>query len=120
MNASTPAGFYRYQRPVYSIDFANSVYTSYKYKHNEHIFTVEQGTEFHLKFNVTANPWPTDDDVYRNGHLLQYSPQGTIYSGVDYIRIRSVNQSHSGKYKLTSTNNAGKGQISFHLKVKGM
>ena len=104
---------------MYSIDFDNSVYTSYEHKHNEHIFTVEQGTQFYLKLNLTANPWPTDNDLYQNGHLLQYSPQGTIYSGVDNMRIRSVNQSHAGKYKLSSTNHAGEGHISFRLKVKG-
>ena len=107
------------QRPVYSIDFGSSVYTSHKYKHNEHIFTVEQGTQFYLKLNLNAYPMPTDEDLYKDGHLVPSSPQGTIYCGVDYMQIHRVNHSQAGKYKISSRNRAGEGHISFRLKVKG-
>jgi hypothetical protein len=114
----TPAR--HYQHPKYGIDLARSRYSSYERKHNEHIFTVEQGTQFYLKLNLTANPMPVDDseDLYQNDDLLQYSPQGTVESGLDFMRIRTVNHSHAGKYKIVSKNIAGKGQITFHLKVK--
>lgn len=96
------------------------MYSSYKRKHNEHIFTVEQGTQFYLKLNLNAYPMPADDseDLYKNDHLVQYSPQGTIECGLDYMRIQRVDHSHAGRYKIVSKNIAGKGQITFRLKVK--
>ena len=108
-----------FQRPVYSIDSGSSVYTSHKYKHNEHIFTVEQGTQFYLKLNLNAYPRPKDADLYMDGHLVPYTPQGTIDCGVDYMEIQHVNHSDAGKYKISSRNRAGEGHFSFRLKVKG-
>lgn len=54
ISACTLAGYHHYQRPVYSIDLDSSIYTSYEYKHNEHVFKVEQGTQFYLKLNLKA------------------------------------------------------------------
>ena len=108
-----------YQAPVYGFDLNSSQFTSYAYENNELVFTVEQGTRFYLKLHLTANPRPTSENVYENGHLLQYSPYGTIYTGVDNMRVESVNQSHAGRYKISSSNIAGEGHITFRLKVKG-
>ena len=63
---------------------------------------------------------PADDseDLYKNDHLLHYSPRATIKCGLDYMLIQTADHSHAGRYKLVSKNSAGKGQITFRLKVK--
>ena len=107
------------QRPVYRIDFDNSKYSSYKYSNNEHVFTVEQGTQFNLRLHLTANPMPTYDTLYRNSQEVPESSNGVIYTGVDYMRIDSVTPSQSGYYRLSSSNFMGEGSISFRLNVEG-
>ena len=57
--------------------------------------------------------------MFKNGRPLPSSPQGTVYTGVDYMRIQSVDQVHAGTYKISSRNCAGEGHISFQLTVKG-
>ena len=97
------------------------MYSSYKRtKHNEHIFTVEQGAEFHLKLILNAYPMPADDskDLYKNDHRIQIQHSRTMEWGLDYMRIVTVDRSHAGKYTIVSENIAGKGKIIFQLKVK--
>ena len=113
--------FYPYidQRPVYCIDFDNSKYSSYKCRNNEHVFTVEQGTQFYLKLHLTANPMPTYETLYYNDEEVPYTPDGTIYTGVDYMRIDSVIQSDAGPYKISTRNWMGEGSMSFRLDIQG-
>ena len=63
---------------------------------------------------------PQDVDLYKDGDLLPYDPQGTIYCGVDYMEIQEVDCSDARKYKISTRNTAGEGHISFRLKVKGI
>ena len=106
------------KRPAYDINFKKSKYSSYKYINDEHVFTVEQGTPFYLKLNLTANPMPKTDKSYRNGQELSYSPTGQIYIGMDYMRIDSVIPSQAGCYTISSSNFMGGGSLTFQLKVK--
>ena len=107
------------QCPVYSIDFDNSQHGPYQCVNNECVFMVEQGSQFYLKLNLRANPMPTTVTVYKNDRELVYSPFGTIYVGVDHMRINSVTQSHTGRYRMSSRNFMGEGSITFQLNVQG-
>ena len=111
----------RQQPPAYTIDWANSVYTSksLNYSGSEYIITVEQGHRFYLALNLNAWPCPTKANLYKNGHLVESSPKGTIFVDVDRMGIQIVDrQAYEGRYTIESTNEAGTGEISFHLKVK--
>ena len=106
------------QRPTYSIDHKHSRYNSHRIKNNEHVFTVQQGKRFYLKLYLNAYPKPKDEDLYKDSELLQYDPNGTIYSGVDFMEIQRVVPNDAGKYKISSRNSVGEGHFSFRLKVK--
>ena len=105
------------KRPVYSgIEFSDSVYTSYVFEHNRHIFTAEAGTRFFLKLHLAANPWPGSCNLYRNGQLLRRSPLGTIQLCVDSVNIQAVQPSDDGAYTISSSNLFGEGRFSFQLR----
>lgn len=109
------------RRPQYTIDLGSSTYASNSYDRwkEEYTFTVEQGRRFYLQFNLTASPFPTRADLYRNGQLVESTRNGTIFVGIDRVGIQSVDrQEYAGSYRLVSSNDAGYGEISFHLKVQ--
>ena len=108
-----------YQKPVYTRINSSSIYTSYAFENNQHVFTVEQGTRFYLKLNLTANPWPTNDSLSMNGIVLQQSPQGNITLEVDSINIPSVQNTDAGNYTISCSNLMGTVRFSFRLKVVG-
>ena len=109
-----------YQRPQYTIDFDRSQYQTKECDwKGQHIFTVEQGRRFYLQLNLTAYPLPTRADLYKNGQIVQSTPMGTIFVGVDRMGIQSVDrQAYAGTYTIRSSNDAGYGEISFQLKVQ--
>ena len=104
---------------MYSIDFNNSQHGPYQCVNKECVFTVEQGSRFYLKLNLRANPMPTTVTAFQNGQELVPDPLGTIYVGVDYMRINSVTQSHTGLYQMSTRNIMGEGSITFRLNVQG-
>lgn len=109
------------RRPHYTIDFDRSQYQAkeYDYRKNQHIFTVEQGRRFYLQLNLTASPFPTRADLYKDGLIIQSTATGTIFVGVDRMGIQSVDsQAYVGTYTIRSSNDAGYGEISFQLKVQ--
>ena len=111
------------RRPQYTIDLDNSKYSSRSFdrRKNEYIFTVEQGCRFYLQLNLTASPFPTRADLYKDGNLVESTRNGTIFVGIDRMGIQSVDrQAYAGSYKIVSSNDAGHGEISFQLKVQGM
>ena len=91
------------------------------YNATNNTITVEQGTAFLLKFEVTAWPIPTHVDLYKDGRKVAISQRnGTIFVGLDRVSIPRVDkQSYAGKYKISATNSAGEGHTLFQLKVKG-
>ena len=106
-------------RPVYNIDFNNSVYTHYVVQNDQHVFIVEQGARFVLKLTLSANPMPTSSNLYKNGQLLHRSPLGTIYLSLDTVSIQTVQNSHDGNYMITCSNIMGEGRLSFQIRVVG-
>ena len=98
---------------------ASSIPTMYTYESNQHVFTVEQGTHFYLKLNLSANPWPTSCDLYKNGIILQRSPFGNINLNVDSVNIQSVQNTDNGNYTISCSNSMGEGRFPFQLKVVG-
>ena len=109
------------QRPCYTIDLDRSQYQTKDYDSckNQHIFTVEQGRRFYLQLNLTASPFPTRADLYKDGWIVQSTAMGTIFVGVDRRGIQSVDrQAYAGTYTIRSSNDAGCGEISFQLKVQ--
>ena len=109
------------RRPQYEINFENSQYASKSFDRwkNEYTFTVEQGSRFYLQFNLTASPFPTRADLYKDGNLVESTRNGTIFVGIDRIGIQSVDrQQYAGRYRIFSSNDAGHGEISFNLKVQ--
>ena len=110
-----------YQKPVYTGINSSSIYTSHAVENNQHVFTVEPGNRFYLKLNLTANPWPTNDDLSKNGSALQrvqWAGPGTISLGVDSINIQSTQYSDAGNYVISCSNFMGKGRFPFRLKVE--
>ena len=86
---------------------------------NEYTFTVEQGSRFYLQFNLTASPFPTRAELYKDDKLVESTRNGTIFVGIDRVGIQSVDrQQYAGRYKIISSNDAGHGEISFNLKVQ--
>jgi hypothetical protein len=108
---------------VYSgFDSSASKYASYAYENNQPVFTAEQGTRFYLKLSLTANPWPTSYDLYRNGRALQRAVgvgQATINLNPDSVNFQRVQSTDAANYTITSSNSMGQGQFSFRLKVVG-
>lgn len=110
----------QYQRPVYTgIDFGSSIYTDYAFENNQHVFTVEQGTRFYLKLNLTANPPPKNDSLSKNGTILQRSPWGNINLGVNSANIQSVQYTDTANYTISCSNSMGAGSFFFRLNVVG-
>ena len=110
------------ERPKYKINFEESVFGSREYdrSHRRHVFTVEQGTRFFLKLDLTADPMPSSVELLRNGHTVSSSSFATIYVSADRICIQTVyGQGYAGVYKL-KCNNGLEGHISFELIVIGM
>ena len=108
-----------YHSPVYSIDFSNSIYTSYAFENNQHVFTVEQGTRFYLKLNLSANPIPKSSDLAENGNQLQRAPWGRIYLGMDSVNIQSVQYTDAANYSISCSNFMGEGRFTFRLNIVG-
>lgn len=93
--------------------------TSFDRRKDEYTFRVEQGCRFYLQFNLTASPFPTRADLYKDGRLVESTSNGTIFVGIDRVGIQSVDRrEYAGSYRLVSSNDAGCGEISFHLKVQ--
>ena len=115
---------YFQQRPEYSVDLNNSVYTSQYYDTttNEYVFVVEQGRQFFLKLNLSANPPPSNANVnlYENGQKLQSGPGGTINLQTDSVGIRTTTKSHEGSYTIESSTIAGEGSLRFRIQVQGI
>ena len=116
-----------YRRPEYTgVDTESSKYASHKYENNQLVFTVEQGTQFYLKLNLKANPWPTSYSLSKDGNQLQLLPArgggggpGTIYVNVDSFNIQSVQNDDAGTYTLSCSNRVGNASFSFRLRVEG-
>lgn len=73
-----------------------------------------------MALNLTAYPLPTTAKLYKNGTLVESSQEGTIFVAVDRMGIQTVDRkAYEGHYTILSTNEAGSGEISFSLKVKG-
>ena len=90
------------------------------YNKDEYIFTVEQGCRFYLQLNLTASPFPTRADLYKNGQLVESTRNGTIFVGLDRVGIQSVDRkAYAGNYKIVCSNDAGHGEYSFQLNVQG-
>ena len=101
---------------------SSSKYTSYALENNQHVFTVEQGTRFYLKLNLSANPWPTSSNLYKNGIALQrasWGGQGTINLTADSVNIQSVQNTDAADYTISCSNSMGEGRFSFRLRVEG-
>ena len=107
------------EEPTFKINWKDSKCSSYNATNNT--ITVEQGTPFLLKFEVTAWPIPTHVDLYKDGRKVAISQtNGTIFVGLDRVSIPRVDrQSYAGKYTVSARNSAGEGQTSFQLKVQG-
>lgn len=112
--------FFLLGRPQYRVDSSESVYTRHRIENGENVFYVEQGTRFYLKLVLTANPMPTECDLYEDGRLVQSSPWGRIYLRLDSFEIRSVQGTDEGYYRMTCSNIMGEGSFSFRLRVQGM
>lgn len=111
------------RRPQYTIDLNHSTcsFHSVDRRKNEYTFTVEQGCRFYLQLNLTASPFPTRADLYKDGKLVESTRNGTIFVGIDRIGIQSVDrQAYAGSYRIVSSNDAGHGEITFNLRVQGM
>ena len=108
--------------PTYEIVWGKSSYTSYKHddRHGRYVITVEQGTRFLLRFNITAWPTPTSVNLKKNGKDIKVDPDnGTIFLGLDRVGIQHVDRkSYAGVYTVSATNSEGTGKMSFELKVK--
>lgn len=63
---------------------------------------------------------PASANLCKNGQLLQRSPWGTIYLGLDSVGIQTVDQSHEGNYTISTSNLMGEGRLSFQLRVIGI
>ena len=109
------------RRPHYTIDLGRSHYLTkeYDYLKSRYIITVEQGCRFYLQLNLTASPFPTRADLFKNGQIVESTAKGTIFVGIDRMGIQSVDrQAYAGTYTIRSSNDAGYGEISFQLKVQ--
>ena len=92
------------------------------YDSSDNTITVEQGTPFYLKFEISAWPNPSHVDLYKDGRKVNISQEnGTIFVGLDCISIRTVDrQSYTGRYKISASNRHGEGHAVFQLNVRGM
>lgn len=109
------------RRPYYTIDLGQSQFLgkSYDCKNSQYTFTVEQGCRFYLQLNLTASPFPTRADLFKNGQIVESTRMGTIFVGIDRMGIQSVDRkAYEGTYTIRSSNDAGSGEISFQLKVQ--
>ena len=108
------------QNPKLTINLGGSQYTSqsYDYVTGQHVFKVEQGTRFYLRYDSNTYPPPAERDIeiYRDGQHLQRSPRGTFTLEGSYMDIQAVNQGYEGDYRITSSSGA---EVSFRLEVKG-
>ena len=114
----------QYQKPEYTgVDRGASKYVSYAFENNQHVFTVEQGTRFYLKLNLSANPPPNSRDLYENGRALPPAVPGlaqrVINLNNDSINIQSVQAADAANYTISCSNSMGEAQFSFRLKVVG-
>ena len=112
----------RYQKPEYTgVDRGASEFISYAFENNQHVFTVEQGTRFYLKLNLSANPPPNNPNLYENGIPLPPAAPGQRIINItnDSINIQRVQAADDANYTITCSNSMGKGQFSFRLKVVG-
>ena len=105
--------------PTFKINWKDSVCS--QHNPNNNTVTVEQGTPFFLKFEITAWPIPTHVDLYKDGQKVQIShTNGTIFVGLDRVSIPRVDrQSYAGIYKISARNSQGEGHEEFTLNVKG-
>jgi hypothetical protein len=112
---------FKVRKPTLTIDLGGSQFTSqsYDYESGQYVFTVEQGTLFHLSYG--ANTYTTlsasDVELYRDREHLRRGQGGTITLEGSYMRIRAVNRTHQGAYTIRTSSGE---QVSFQLKVKGM
>lgn len=83
------------------------------------MFTAEVGTRFYLKLNLSANPWPTTSNLYKNGVAMQSVPWGTTTLNVDSVNIPNVQSTDTAYYKITCSNLFGEGQFYFQLNAVG-
>ena len=104
------------------MDIGRCVYTSYYYDNstNEHVFTVEQGRPFFLKLNLSANPPPSNVNLYEKGQKLQSVAGGTINLQTDSVGIQTATKSHEGSYTIKSSTIAGEGSLRFRIQVEGI
>lgn len=73
-----------------------------------------------MALNLIAYPLPAKAKLYKNGVFVTDSRQGTIFIGLYRMGIQTVDSTaYEGHYTIQSTNEAGTGDISFRLKVKG-
>ena len=110
------------QPPKYEIDFNKShpssshYYDSYR---RLYVIKVEQGRRFYLKLKLTANPKPTCAELYKDGKLVESTPRGTIFVGIDSMGVQVVDKmSYAGIYTIRSRNEMGYGEITFQLSVR--
>ena len=106
---------YFQQAKRYSVDIANSVYTSHNIINGIHVFDVEQGQRFFLKLNDSVGSGVPD--LYKNGQKLMSSPSGTINVRSNSVGIESTMARDDGTYKSQSSNGA---ELTYRLNVTGM
>lgn len=106
---------------MYTSINSSSIYADHDVKNNQHVFTVEPGNRFYLKLDLTANPWPKNDNLSKNGSVLQrvqWAGPGTINLGVDSVNIQTAQFSDAGNYVISCSNLMGEARFPFRLKVE--
>ena len=110
------------QAPWYEFAFDTldpPTYNYYDTNRNVHVFVVEQGRRFYMKFNLTAYPRPHHADLHKDGELVQSTSRGTIFVGVDSIGVQLVDKmSYAGRYTISCANEMGSGKITFQIDVQ--
>ena len=105
------------------VDRGASKFISHTVENNQDVFTVEQGTRFYLKLNLSANPVPNSRNLSENGRALSPAVPGlaqhVINLNNDSINIQSVQATDAANYTISCSNSMGKGEFSFRLKVVG-
>ena len=93
-------------------------YTYQDLQRNIPVFVVEQGRRFYMRFKLSAYPWPTHTDLFKDGKLVKSTSRGTIFVSADSIGVQLVDKkSYTGVYTIRSRNEMGSGEITFQITV---
>ncbi len=106
---------------LYSIILLLTVPPTYSLREKSEVVLLKEGSSHQLVFDVLSDPpleSPSQHQLSKEGSLHPHESHVYLECDATVVQFKSVRKVDEGTYTISASNVAGRGQITFRLKIK--